>query len=453
MEARARKIAAVLEAVGAQRVLKVGGCVRDQILGLPVKDIDLEVYGLEYEAIAAALRAAGMRVDRVGRQFAVLKVGEVDVAIPRRERKAGTGHRGFEVEADPWMEVEAALRRRDYTVNAIAEDFHGGRVDPYGGEADLLAGRLRAVSAAFGEDPLRVLRGVQFAARFNLQMEAATAAQCRALLGEYATLAGERVWGEWEKWAALGRWPSRGLEVLRQTGWLAAYPGLAAMDGTPQDPQWHPEGDVWAHTGHVCDAAARIAEREGLDREERIELMLAALCHDIGKPLVTERNAEGRWVSPEHAQVGVGLSEAFLAQVHAPLRYVERVPRLVAEHMGHISQSAEGPSERAVRRLANRLHPARLRLLEMLVEADHSGRPPLEGGRPMRGWLEVAERLRAADTRPKPVLLGRHLMAEGWAAGPRMGKCLRAAYEAQLDGAFVDVGGGLEWVRGWRDVD
>jgi tRNA nucleotidyltransferase (CCA-adding enzyme) len=445
LPAMARRIAAALPR--ARQVLMVGGCVRDRLLGLPVKDIDLEVYGLSYAEITDALRAAGFRLDLVGRQFAVLKIDNlIDVAVPRRERKSGPGHRGFAAEPDPAMTPAEAALRRDYTINAMAEDFAGNLYDPHGGQRDLAAGVLRAVSPAFAEDPLRVLRGMQLAARFNLRMEPGTLAMCRDLAGEYSSLARERIWLEWEKWAALGVHPAQGLRVLQETGWLAFFPELAALVGVPQDPGWHPEGDVFVHTLHVCDAAAAVARREQPDREEHVVLLLAALCHDFGKATLTVQNEAGRWVSPGHDQAGVPLAENFLHRLQAPARVIERVLPLVAQHMAHMSGDGRPPSERAVRRLANRLHPATLRQLARVVEADASGRPPLPPCRPLAPWLEMADRMALADRRPQRILLGRHLLARGAAPGPAMGRILDQAFEAQLDGAFADLAGALRWL-------
>lgn len=432
----------------ATKVLMVGGCVRDEMLGLPLKDIDLEVFGMDYDAIASALRRAGFRISLVGRAFAVIKVdNEIDVSIPRRETKQGSGHRGFAIQPSPDMDFAEAALRRDFTINAMARDFNGELFDPHGGAADLQAGILRAVSPAFAEDPLRVLRAMQFAGRFNLQLDPQTAAWCHDLRSEFPTIATERIWIEWEKWAALSVRPSRGIEVLTTTGWMEFFPEIAAMRDLPQDPEWHPEGCVLSHTCHVLDAAAAIAEREHLDRDARRLLLFAALCHDFGKATTTVRNDEGRWSAPRHAIEGTGLTTTFLQRIHAPLQLVEVTVPLVAEHMTHISHEDEEPSDRSVRRLANRLHPASLRMLALVCEADHSGRPPLPGGRPLEPWLAVADRIALADQRPKPILQGRDLLRLGHVPGPAMGDLLRAAFEVQLDGGFADLEGAIRWIK------
>lgn len=440
---RAGPALAALERAGG-RPLIVGGAVRDALLGMPAKDVDIEVYGLDADAVSAALAPLGP-VNAVGRSFGVIKLRlrgeELDVALPCRATRSGP--RGLIPAPDPDMTPREAFARRDFTWNALGLTPGGELIDLFGGVADLRAGLIRHTSEAFGEDPLRVLRAVQFAARFGMRLAPETAALCGRLLPLAAELPVERVWGEWLKWAAQGRAPGLGLQALEQSGWLALYPALAALPGCPQEPRYHPEGDVWVHTGLVCDAAARIAERAGLAGEERAVLVFAALCHDLGKPRTTVRTAEGRIRSPGHAQESVGLAEGWLQQIGALRRLVEQVLPLVREHGVHFSVSA---TPRAVRRLADRLRPVTLAQLGMLVEADHSGRPPLPPSNPLAPVLALAGELALLNAPPEPLLRGRDLHAAGFPSGPAMGELLRRAYEAQLDGAFSTLEQGLEWL-------
>ncbi len=425
----------------------VGGCVRDLLLGGHPKDWDIEIYGLELDAAEAALAPFG-RAQRVGKAFGVIKLKrechELDIALPRTEAKTGPGHRGFVVASDPDLSPERASARRDFTINTIMLDPESGDIlDFHDGQADLAARRLRHVSPAFAEDPLRVLRGMQFAARFDLTMDHETASLCRTLLPEAGTLAAARIWGEWRKWLH-APFPSRGLTVLEASGWLALYPELVALKGCPQHPRWHPEGDVWTHTGHVVDQAARVAARHRWQDRQREQLLLAALCHDLGKPDCTVTSVENGIRSSGHPAAGVPLTACFLARIHAPAHLAAYVLPLVAEHLSHMHGQ---PTPRAVRRLAVRLEPADIVLWEALVEADASGRPPMPASRPALAWLSMAEDLEASRERPKPLLTGHMLIDFGLEPGKAMGTLLHQAYEAQLDGVFDTPDGAMAWVH------
>ncbi len=447
---------AMLEAVrrvGRPRL--VGGGVRDWLLGQEPKDHDVEVGGVDFETLHRALAPFGS-TDVVGRSFGVLKVrsrasgADYDFSLPRRESKTGAGHRGFAVAPDPGLSDAAAAARRDFTVNAIALDpFSGELIDPHGGRRDLAARVLRHTSAAFAEDPLRVLRGFQLAARFDFALAPETAALARSIADTYPELAHERVWGEWEKWATKARRPSRGLAVLEESGWLRHFPEVAALRGTPQDPEWHPEGDVFAHTQHCLDALVELPDWAASGCAP--ELMFAVLAHDFGKPATTvqaEKRGRRRWTSPGHEAAGGPLAEAFLRRLGAPLRFDAPVRALVVDHLAH--HHGNGPfTDRFIRRLALRLAPATVRMLATVMRADSNGRPPLRSA-DTHARIDELER-RAAELElqtlaPKPILLGRHLVAAGRKPGPDFKAVLDAAFEAQLDGAFADEAGALAWL-------
>lgn len=430
----------------------VGGCVRDMLLGHHPKDFDIEVYGIALPGLAPVLNKLG-KTEHVGRQFGVTKLWhnglEVDVALPRTERKTAAGHRGFDVTPDPELSPEKASARRDFTINALMYDpLKRQLLDFHHGAEDLEQGILRHVSPAFAEDPLRVLRAMQFAARFNLSLDQQTAELCENLLGEAATLPVERIWQEWKKWGTSAH-PSRGLAVLHQSGWLRIYPELHALIGCRQDSRWHPEGDVWTHTLQVVDRAAALAREKLADDPRRhpdttLHLLLAALCHDLGKPLTTFTDDNGSIRSPGHSEAGVEPTRAFLKQIGAPARHIEIILPLVKEHLVHIHGD---PTDRAVRRLAARLEPADIALWEMLVEADASGRAPQPASRPALPWLERASELEHQHAGPAPIITGGTLIKLGIRPGPKLGKMLHECYEAQLDGAFDDRQKGVEWCR------
>ena len=449
-------IAALRSAGGRPRL--VGGCVRDWLLGLEPKDFDIEVYGLDYETMGRALTPFGP-TDLVGRSFGVLKVrlegAEYDFSLPRRESKTGAGHSGFAVAPDQALTEAEAAARRDFTVNAIAYDPVEGRIlDFHHGTDDLKQKILRHTGPAFTEDPLRVLRAFQFAARFEFTVAPETAALCRSISDTYAELPVERIWGEWDKWATKSAKPSLGLLALKQTGWLKHFPEIAALDGLPQEPEWHPEGDVFVHTGHCVDALVGFESWRQAAPAGRRLLSLAVLAHDFGKAGTTkqaERRGKLRWTSPEHEAAGGPLAEIFLQRIGAPLEIIEYVRPLVVNHLLH----HDGPAQyrdTTVRRLARKISPATIDDLIAVMRADHLGRPPLVSAETEKrlGFLRAAaQRLALEHTAPRPIVLGRHLIALGRAPGPDFKPALDAAFESQLDGAFADEAGGIEWLKSY----
>jgi len=428
---------AVREAGG--RALLVGGCVRDALLGREPADHDLEVYGVAPERLEELL-AARHPLDRTGRAFGVLKLrgAPVDVSLPRRESKAGLGHRGFLVQSDPGLTPQEAALRRDFTLNAIAYDpLSGEIVDPVDGRGDLRRRILRRVSDHFAEDPLRVLRGVQLAARFELTADPATAAACRGL--EFEGLARERIFEEWRKLLLLGARPSLGLVFLRESGWLRFFPELAALVGCGQDPAWHPEGDVWTHTGLSLDVFA--AERVGDEREDLV-VGLAVLCHDLGKPATT-RFADGRLRSPGHLEAGEAPTRALLARLTPQQALVGQVVPLVREHARPYELHRAAAGDAAIRRLALRV--GRIDRLVRVARADRLGRGDGAGPDfPAGDWLlERAAALDVSAAPPRPLVLGRHLIGLGLAPGPGFKAILDECYEAQLAGRIATAEQGV----------
>ena len=428
------------------RAWLVGGSVRDMLLGHTPKDFDVEVYGLNGEALIAAVQRLG-RCEEVGKQFAVIKLWaegvEIDLALPRTERKNGEGHRAFDVKPDPRLDEKTASERRDFTINAMMLDpLTGDLLDFHDGRRDLEQGILRHVSPAFAEDPLRPLRAMQFAARFKLMLDAATAELCHQLLAEADSLPAARIWEEWRKWAH-APYPSFGLDVLQASGWLALYPQLEALINCEQEEEWHPEGDVWTHTKMTLDAAANIATRYGWAGKTREIFMFAALCHDLGKPPTTFRHKNGRIRSTGHAEAGIEPSTSFLRSISTPQQQIQHILPLVREHLVHLHGQ---PTPRAVRRLAHRLQPAHIEMWEALVEADVSGRPPIPADRPALPWLQQAQEMAVQHTAPEALAGGAMLIDMGLNPGPAMGKLLDAAYQAQLDGEFSDTAGASDWL-------
>jgi tRNA nucleotidyltransferase (CCA-adding enzyme) len=416
--------------------------VRDILMGTTPEDWDLEVYGVAPEKLRTVLDRFGT-VNVVGEAFTVYKLGpDIDVSIPRRERKSGRGHRAFVIEGDPAMPISEATRRRDFTINAILQDpLTGDIIDPFGGQEDIQRKILRAVSPeTFSEDSLRVLRAAQFAARFEFEIEPETIALCRGI--QLSDLPAERIWGELEKLLLQATRPSIGLKYLRELGVLEQlFPEIKALIDVPQDAEWHPEGDVFIHTMLVVDNARELLT--DLPYSKQVTVMLAALAHDFGKPSTTEF-IEGRLRSRGHEEAGVAPTESFLNRInlHTLDGYDVRsqVIALVREHLkpGEFYKKRDEVGDGAFRRLARKCE---LDLLYRVARADSLGRnaPWL----PREKWYDAdaqewfikrAHELQVAQSPPPPILLGRHLLEMGLTPGPRMGELTKAVYEMQLDG-------------------
>ncbi|MDT5122909.1 MAG: hypothetical protein QOC96_2391 [Acidobacteriota bacterium] len=438
------KVIELAQAVRAEggRALLVGGCVRDLLMGGQPKDWDVEVYAVEPARLRELLEKFG-RVDAVGEAFTVYKVGnDLDVSLPRRERKTGRGHRAFVIEGDPLMTIEEAARRRDFTINAILQDpLTDEIIDPHNGRSDLQNKILRAVSReTFAEDSLRVLRAAQFAARFEFDIEAETVELCRAI--DLTDLPRERIWGEMEKLLLRARRPSIGFIWLRKFGAFdQLFPELRALAGVPQEKDWHPEGEVDVHTWLVVDRARELIG--DLSYAKRVTVMLAALCHDFGKPATTEFT-EGRIRSRGHEEAGVAPTESFLERlnIHTLDGYDVRaqVVALVRDHLkpGEFYKKREEVGDGAFRRLARRCE---LELLYRVAKADSLGRNadwiPREKwftAEAQEWFIARARELEVEEHAPVPILMGRHLLEMGLEPGPRIGEITRAVYEMQLDG-------------------
>ena len=448
MTEEVKSVAELVKRAGG-RALLVGGCVRDELLGLEPKDFDIECFGISSQDLQHALETE-FELDLVGISFGIIKLKhlDIDVAMPRRETKLGLGHRAFGMEYDPTLTIEEASARRDFTVNAIYKDPLTDEIlDPWNGRTDLEKRILRHVSSHFVEDPLRVLRGMQFVARFDLTPAEETIKVCRTMTPE--GLAPERLFGEWEKLLVQGVKISKGLSFLRDVGWVKYYPELEKLIGCKQDPEWHPEGDVWNHTLCCLDAFAKERDQgSGIrNQDEDLVVGLAVLCHDFGKPACTSYDpVKKRIRSLGHDEEGVGPTLSFLRRLTNEERLLKEVPPLVRLHMRPFAMWRDKSSDGAIRRLAAKV--VRIDRLIRVAAADDAGRPPFPSEpEPLRWLAEQAERLRVADSAPKPIVQGRDLIALGMKPGVEFGRILKDAYEAQLDGRFNDLNGGIEYVK------
>lgn len=423
----AERIAEYVRDAGG-RAFYVGGFVRDRILRTDNKDVDIEVHGTEPEALYEILEKVGEPLT-YGKSFGVfsLKGENIDIAMPRRERAVGSGHRDFEIDVDPFIGTEAAARRRDFTINAIMEDVLSGEIiDHFGGCSDLKAGVIRHIDpVTFVEDPLRVLRGAQFAARFKFEISPDTMELCRSI--DLAALSRERVEEELKKALVKAEKPSVFFEALRSMDQLDVwFPELRQTIGVEQDPVFHPEGDVWTHTMEVIDRAA--AFRDSVS--DPFSFMLLALTHDLGKIVTTEfRN--GRIHAYEHEEKGMPLVKEFIRRLTNEKDICDYVFNMVPLHMRPNVLAYSKP----VLKSTNRMFDAAIAPEDLIwfAEAD---KPVFSGSDRFSGDREfLLERLRAyEETMAKPYVMGRDLIEAGLEPGEDFGEILAHAHKLRLAG-------------------
>lgn len=424
----------------------VGGCVRDDILGLPIKDYDIEVYGIQPEKLANILRYYG-KVDSVGQSFQVYKLNnEIDISIPRRERKTGKGHTGFVIEGDPDMSYQEACSRRDFTMNAIMMNILSGEIiDPFNGVEDIKDKIIRHVNdKTFVEDSLRVLRACQFASRFEFTTDIDTMLLCQKI--NLTDLPKERIREEMIK-LLLGKNPMLGFFNLYWFGVAEQlFPQIYDLQGVQQDPIWHPEGDVLIHTGQVLNEARKLIN--DLHVEEQLIVMLSALCHDFGKPSTTEF-IDGRYRAHGHEEAGVEPTLSFLDTIGIDTPSVRStISAIVANHLAPVQFYKNQPKVGAFRRLANKLP---LDLLCLVSQADTLGRwvddKPINTTEAHDWFRSKISTLHIEKKGPDQILMGRHLIELGFTPSKEFGAILDAVYEKQLDGEIETLDEAIEEVK------
>lgn len=502
-----------LKNVGAQGLL-VGGAVRDAILGKPSKDIDIEVYNLLLDDLLSLLNTFG-NAHIEGKSFGVIKLKDeegfdYDFSLPRRDSKMEEGRseergRGVSVELDSSMTPEEASKRRDFTINSMYYDpVNQELYDYHNGLYDLHNAILRATDIeTFTDDPLRVLRGMQFVARFGLDVDPQTAQLCKSLKNK--NLQQARVREEWMKFFTKCTQPSKGLEFLIETEWIDNYPELKGIVGVPQEPAHHPEGNVEKHTAYTMDAASRIADEKGLIGDDKAILVASALCHDLGKATTTDTSGE-KITSYGHHKESAKLTQSFLESIGMKKDISEVIVPLVEEHMAHIFFDPNSKKS-TVLHLAEKLNKATIKQLEMVIRSDMAGRPPLEGGLPDKAeyMIELAKEKGVYSGKAQDLISGAELLslsptiyqskelgnvlrdikekqlrgdintkdeafayareilpnyfalingndvveALGGQSGSIVGEILHDAWEAQMSGEFVDRENALEWLNNY----
>ena len=414
------------------KVFYVGGCVRDRLLGIENKDVDIEVHGISPEDLYSILEKVGEPLV-YGRSFGVfaLRGEDIDIAMPRRERAVGKGHRDFIVDVDPFIGTREAARRRDFTINALMEDAMTGEiVDHFGGQEDLKAGIIRHIDpATFVEDPLRVLRGAQFAARFGFYIAPDTVELCRGI--DLSTLSKERVEEELKKALLKADKPSIFFEAMREMDQLDHwFPELKELIGLEQDPVFHPEGDVWTHTLEVIDRAAGYRDKVS----EPFRFMLLALTHDLGK-IVTTEEKNGRIHAYEHETKGLPLVESFLRRILNENDVIDYVLNMVPLHMKPNVAAHSKPALKSTNRMFDQAEAP-----EDLIWFAAADRPVFAGKETFSGDTEfLLERLAAYDEiMARPHVMGRDLIAAGLEPGEDFSEILEYAHKLRLAGIEKD---------------
>lgn len=421
------RIACTVDRYGG-RTFYVGGFVRDKLLGTENKDVDIEVHGIEPELLHEILGEVGDPLT-YGSSFGIYSIrGEnIDIAIPRRERATGKGHRDFEVEVDPFAGTYEAARRRDFTINALMEDVMTGEVeDHFGGLKDLKNGIIRHIDDdSFIEDPLRVLRAAQFAARLNFSVAEETIDLCRSI--DVSTLSRERVEEELRKALLKADKPSLFFEELREMDQLSVwFPELEDLIGVEQDPIFHPEGDVWKHTMEVLDRAAQYRAKAS----NPFAFMLLALTHDFGKS-VTTKTIKGRIHAYEHEIEGVPIAGIFLKRITGEKAVTSYVLNMIPLHMKPNIASHSKPKYRSTNKMFDEAAAP-----EDLIYFALSDKPVAAGNEEFAGdpgflW----ERLSVyKETMAKPYVMGRDLIEAGQVPGDCFTELLEYSHKLRLAG-------------------
>jgi len=435
------------------KAIIVGGSVRDHFLKLPSKDYDIEVYGLDnLEQLEKILVEFGS-VNLVGKSFGVLKFvyekEEYDFSFPRLESKVGKGHRGFDVETDGSMSFEEAALRRDFTINAMGYDIEEKAfLDPFNAREDMDAHLLRHIDdKSFVEDPLRVYRAVQFCARFEYELAPETKKLCLNMVKDslLEELPKERIYTEFVKLLLKSSKPSLGFELIRELGILRYFPELEAIIDVPQDPKWHPEGDVWIHTMMCVDAMVGLL---GEDKKQNLKYMFTMLCHDFGKATTTAIDDDGRIRAIGHEVEGLEPTKSFMYRLTSEHDFIESILPLVEHHLKPSQFYAAKPKDKAIRRLATKVNIEELVIVAKVDFLARTTQETLRGDYKAGEWLlEKAKTLKVQNKPLDNLLQGRDLIDLGLEPSPEFKMILDKVYDLQLEGTVCSKEEALDYVK------
>jgi tRNA nucleotidyltransferase (CCA-adding enzyme) len=430
----------------------VGGSVRDYFLELPIKDYDIEVYGLDsIEQLESILQQYGS-VNLVGKSFGILKFTyegeEYDFSLPRTEEKISKGHCGFEVVCDGQMSFAEASVRRDFTVNAMGYSIEKSSfIDPYNAKEDMEKRVLRHIDdESFVEDPLRVYRAIQFCARFGYSLASETMNLCCKMVEDrmLEELPKERVYEEFKKLLLKSPKPSIGFELMRELGVLRYYPELEAIVDIPQGKKWHPEGNVWIHTLMAVDKMVKF--KTG-DEKHDLKMMFGVLCHDFGKATHTQIHSDG--ISARgHEKAGVKLTKKFLYRLTDEHKFINSILPLVEYHMAPSKFFRNGVKDKTIRKLSTKVN---IEEIVTVARADFLGRTTkesLSGIYEAGDWmLKMAKELDVYNHPPTPLIQGRDLISLGIKPSKEFKLILNKLYTAQLEGKVSNYHEAIELLQ------
>jgi tRNA nucleotidyltransferase (CCA-adding enzyme) len=429
-----------LQKIGSTPIL-VGGSVRDHFLNIPVKDYDVEIFGIDcFEIIEKCLQKYGS-VKLVGKSFGVLTLSvndyDFDFALPRTEKKVGNSHQDFEITTNAKLSFREAALRRDFTINAIGYDFSQKEfLDPFDGIKDLKNKTIKHINdKTFIEDSLRVYRAVGFASRFNFKLEEKTKELCKQIVlsNELEYLPKERIYEEFKKLFLKSSKPSIAFELMRELGILKYFSELEVLINCIQDKEYHPEGDVWIHTMMCIDEMARILKEENIEDEYRkLYLFYGILCHDLGKPFCTQE-INGKITSHKHESLGIEPTISFLSKLTNEKKFIEIVCSLVKNHLAPFQLYLAESSLKAIKRLSLKVN---IEDLCLVCLADCLGRTILDKDKCPKAtsWLlEKAKELNIQNKAIEPLIQGRDLIALGFKPSKEFKEILEFAFDLQLD--------------------
>ncbi len=426
----ARRLAELVAAEGG-RVYYVGGFVRDRLLGKENKDVDVEVHGIAPAVLEGILDGLGSRLE-MGSSFGVygLRGYDLDIAMPRQEKATGRGHKDFQVSVDPFVGTEKAAVRRDFTINALMEDVLTGEViDHFHGREDLEKGIIRHVNdVSFTEDALRVLRGAQFAARFDFAVAPETVELCRTL--DLSVLSRERIVEELRKALLKAQKPSIFFQMLAEMNQLDCwFPEVAALRGVPQSIRYHQEGDVWTHTMLVLDQAAQRRSQVA----QPFWFMLSALTHDFGKAICTEF-AGGDYHAYNHENLGLPLAEQFLTRLTNEKALIDYVLNMTRLHMKPNCLEKKVSIKSSNKLYDSSVCPEDLIQLSLSDDLGRITQQPQEAKAAlMRQPLEIYK-----EYMSRPYVMGADLISMGLRPGPEFKELLNFAHKLRLAGVHKE---------------